>query len=227
MTEPWAISGVTVQVRRSPRRRTVGLQVRFGEITLYAPARVPLTALRQIVDARREWIAHHLEQYASRPVSAWDFVDGGTLPFLGETLHLRMVPGLRFIRREDSELLLPPGTPADAAPRVERWTRRMCLPAYQLLVDGAAARLHATEKLGRVQISTAQYRWGSCNVQGDIRLHWKLSRAPLEVLEYVAVHEAAHLLEFNHSRRYWALVERALPDYREQRDWLKEHGHTL
>ncbi|WP_309571765.1 SprT family zinc-dependent metalloprotease [Deinococcus sp.] len=227
MTEPWAISGVTVRVRRSPRRRTVGLQVRPGEITLYAPARVPLVTLRQIVDARREWIAHHLEQYASRPVSTWNFGDGGTLPFLGETLHLRTVPGLRFIRRENSELLLPPGTPEDTGPRVERWTRRMCLPIYQQLVNGAAARLNAIEKLGRVQISTAQYRWGSCNAQGDIRLHWKLSRAPLEVLEYVAVHEAAHLLEFNHSRRYWALVERALPDYREQRDWLKEHGHTL
>ncbi|THF83923.1 M48 family metallopeptidase [Deinococcus sp. KSM4-11] len=227
MTDTWAISGVPVQIRRSPRRRTVGLQVRPGEITLYAPARVPLVTLREIVDARRDWIAHHLEQYAARPMSPWIFEDGGTLLYLGETLNLKMVPDLRFARREGGDLLIPPGSSADTARRVERWTRRVCLPPYQQLVLGAAARLNATAKLGRVQISGAQYRWGSCNAQGDIRLHWKLSRAPLDVLDYVAVHEAAHLLEFNHSRRYWALVEQVLPGYRRQRDWLKEYGHTL
>jgi predicted metal-dependent hydrolase len=87
--------------------------------------------------------------------------------------------------------------------------------------------VYGLHRLGRVQISTARHRWGSCSAQGDIRLHWKLSRAPLPVLDYVAVHEAAHLLEFNHSRAYWALVERVLPDYRVQRDWLRQHGYTL
>ncbi|GHF39549.1 hypothetical protein HNQ07_001730 [Deinococcus metalli] len=227
MTDEWAISGVPVQLRRSPRRRTVALQVRPGEITLYAPVRVPLTRLREIVDARRTWIEHHLEQYAARPAPGWSFTDGATLPFLGEPLRLTTTQGLHATRRKGDALLVPPGSPDETEARVERWTRAACLPHYRTLVEDAVARLGARHRLGRVELSRAQYRWGSCSARGDIRLHWKLSRAPRPVLEYVAVHEAAHLLEFNHSRAYWSLVEGVLPDYRAHRAWLKEHGHTL
>ncbi|WP_295823512.1 M48 family metallopeptidase [uncultured Deinococcus sp.] len=227
MTDPWAISGIPVEVRRSARRRTVALQVRPGAVTLYAPSRVPLETLREIVDARREWIARHLEAYAIRSSVRRVVGDGEVLPFLGEELTIRVAPDTRTVRREGELLHVPPGSPEMMEQAVERWTRRACLPIFRTLVGDAATRVGASGRLGRVQVTAAQQRWGSCNVQGDIRVHWKLSRAPRPVLDYVTVHEAAHLLEFNHSRRYWDLVERVMPDYRVHREWLKEHGHTL
>ncbi|WP_412028305.1 M48 family metallopeptidase [Deinococcus yunweiensis] len=227
MTEPWAISGIPVEVRRSARRRTVALQVRPGAVTLYAPARVPLDTLREIVDARREWVARHLEAYAARTSVRRVVADGELLPFLGQDLTIRVAPDSRTVRREGGVLHVPAGTPEATEHAVERWTRRACLPTFRALVEDAAARLGAAGRLGRVQVTGAQQRWGSCNAQGDIRVHWKLSRAPRSVLEYVTIHEAAHLLEFNHSRRYWSLVEHMMPDYRVHRDWLREHGHTL
>ncbi|MCD0177312.1 M48 family metallopeptidase, partial [Deinococcus sp. 14RED07] len=66
-----------------------------------------------------------------------------------------------------------------------------------------------------------------CTASGDIRLHWRLTRAPLPVLHYVALHEAAHLLELNHSPRYWAHVARVMPGWQAHRAWLRTHGHTL
>ncbi|PNY82077.1 M48 family metallopeptidase [Deinococcus koreensis] len=227
MTSPWAIEGVPVQLRRSAKRRTVALQVRPGEITLYAPARVPLASLRQIVDARQEWIAHHLAQYAARPTSELSFGHGSSLPFLGQGLRLDFTPGVRGVQRDGGTLRLAPGEREDVQQRIEAWTRRACLEPYRALVEDYAGRLDALVRLGQVRVSGAQYRWGSCTAKGDIRLHWKLSRAPLEVLHYVALHEVAHLHELNHSARYWSHVARIMPDYSQHRDWLREWGSTL
>lgn len=201
--------------------------MRPGEITLYAPARVPLASLRQIVDARQEWIAHHLAQYAARPTSELSFGHGSAVPFMGQPLTLEFAPGVRGVRHEGSTLHLAPGEPDDVRQRVETWTRRACLEPYRALVEEYAGRLEVPGRLGQVRVSGAQYRWGSCTARGDIRLHWKLSRAPLEVLRYVALHEVAHLHELNHSARYWAHVARIMPEYGKHRDWLKKWGSTL
>ena len=87
--------------------------------------------------------------------------------------------------------------------------------------------LAEAERLSGVHVSDTRTRWGSCSADGSIRLHWKLTRAPTEVLHYVALHEAAHLLELNHSARYWAHVTRLMPGWPAHRAWLKEYGHTL
>lgn len=216
-----------MQLRRSAKRCTVALQVRPGEITLYAPARVPLASLRQIVDARQDWIAHHLAQYAARPASELSFGHGSRVPFLGQSLSLSLVPGVRGVQQDGGALRLAPGDEETIRLRLEQWTRRACLAPYRALVEEYAARLEVSARLGQVKVSGAQYRWGSCTARGDIRLHWKLSRAPLEVLRYVALHEVAHLQELNHSARYWGHVARIMPEYRQHRDWLKEWGTTL
>lgn len=227
MTGEWVIAGVEVVVKRSARRRTVALQVQPDAVTLYAPQGVPLAKLRDILDARRDWVARHLAQYAARPTSGLRFECGAPLPFLGETLTLTLDPAVRTPRREDARLLVTPGTPQDVQLRVEAWTRRACLPTYRTLVAGYAAQLGASARLREVRVTNASQRWGSCSGRGDIRLHWKLSRAPLDVLRYVALHEAAHLLELNHSRRYWAHVQRLMPDWPTHRQWLQEYGSTL
>ena len=77
---------------------------------------------------------------------------------------------------------------------------------------------------GRIAIKAAKTRWGSCSAQGNLNFHWKLILMPPAILDYVVVHELAHRIEMNHSPRFWAQVERILPDYRERRRWLKENG---
>ena len=87
---------------------------------------------------------------------------------------------------------------------------------------------HFAGKMGvdynRIAIKAAKTRWGSCSTKGNLNFHWKLILMPPEVLDYVVVHELAHRKEMNHSPRFWAEVERILPDYRERRRWLKENG---
>lgn len=80
---------------------------------------------------------------------------------------------------------------------------------------------------GRIAIKAAKTRWGSCSARGNLNFHWKLILMPPAILDYVVVHELAHRIEMNHSPRFWAQVERILPDYRERRRWLKENGGLI
>jgi hypothetical protein len=87
------------------------------------------------------------------------------------------------------------------------------------------------EQLGvaykRIRIGGQRTLWGSCSPRGTLSFNWRLALAPVAVLDYVVVHEVCHLRVPNHSRRFWALVERRRPGWREQRDWLREHGPEL
>lgn len=223
------VAGLRVVLRRSARRRTLALQVRGGVVTAYAPTRLPEATIRAFVEAKRDWLAHHLEQQAQvaaappTPLPS----DGAPISFLGEMLTLRAVPGLTQPIRVGHELRLLAADPAGLAAQVRAWRRAATPEPYTRLVRDFAARLGALDRLGTVRVSDTRSRWGSCTARGDVRLHWALSAAPLPVLEYVALHEAAHLLELNHSPRYWAHVARLMPDHRAQRAWLRAHGAEL
>lgn len=80
---------------------------------------------------------------------------------------------------------------------------------------------------GRIRIAEQKTRWGSCSSRGTLSFNWKLMLAPMRVLDYVVVHELCHLIEMNHSPRFWALLESIMPEYKEYRKWLKENGNTL
>ena len=94
-----------------------------------------------------------------------------------------------------------------------------------MLVDDEAPKLGVEPK--RIQIRDQRSRWGSCSTAGTLSFNWRLVLAPLEVLDYVVVHELCHLREANHSRRFWRLVEERRPHFRLHRAWLHEHGPEL
>lgn len=217
------VGRVEVTLKRSASRRTLGLQVRNGVASAHAPPRMSRELILGFLETKRDWLEKHVRQQQAQQPSLREWCDGDELPFLGGKLTLRLVSGAR-VERHGDELHLPT---TDTAFHLKNWTRKAVLPQFTALVQEYAARLGASDRLGRVAVSDTRTRWGSCTAQGDIRLHWALSRAPLEVLHYVALHEAAHLLELNHSPRYWAHLGRIMPGHPAQRRWLKENGHTL
>jgi hypothetical protein len=111
------------------------------------------------------------------------------------------------------------------SPPLPSLTEREC----RRRVRAEATRIAAAEQLepGRIRIAGQRTRWGSCSPRGTVSLNWRLALAPPEVLDYVVVHELCHLVESNHSPRFWALVAHRRPDYGEARRWLHDHGHAL
>jgi predicted metal-dependent hydrolase len=100
--------------------------------------------------------------------------------------------------------------------------------AKQVLTEQAARYACSTGlSYKKINITGAQKRWGSCSSSGNLNFSWRLVMAPMEVVEYVIVHELVHLREQNHSARFWKLVSEILPEYRSQRRWLNEKGYLL
>lgn len=208
------------------RRRTLSLIVeRDGSLTVRAPLRLPEAEIKRFVDSKGAWIERKQAQVAQTSPVAHRYLEGELFPFLGEDYTLHLVPGLRpalvfkqgfhlnNLRRSDGEQLFT------------RWYRRQARDWIEARVAHYAG-LHGFQP-GKVRISSARTRWGSCSTRGTLSFTWRLVMAPGQVIDYVVVHELCHLKVLSHSKAFWAHVARILPDYVQMRRWLKAHGERL
>jgi len=173
--------------------------------------------------SRVDWIAERL----SRAAHARPLTEGAIIPLRGEPCRLsgegegrraRLKPGLPLT-------LEAPGDPATFPQRVARFLRG----AARNDLAEAVARHGRTLGVSptRITVKDTRSRWGSCTSDGRLAFSWRLVCAPPEVLDYVAAHECAHLLEMNHSSRFWAHVARCCPDWEARRAWLRTEGRSL
>ncbi len=215
------VKGFEYTVRRSDRARRVRVTVDpAGGIEVVLPRRAPGREAAAAVAELRPWIERRLaeaavlqERLAQR---------GATVPFLGDVLDLVAEPGRTRAHRRGATLLVPDG---DAGPAIERWYRRMARSEVGSRLEAVTAALGVSH--ASVRIANQRTRWGSCSSTGAMSFNWRLLLAPEAVLDYVIWHEACHLEHLDHSPRFWALLERHRPDYREQKTWLRRHGPTL
>lgn len=209
-----------VILRRSARARRLSLRVSRldGRVTLTLPQRVSQAEGQRFLDDRESWIRRQLAQVT--PARCVDL--GDSVPVLGAQLVLTQ--GLRRgVQQDGDRLLIGPG--GRVGVRVQAWLKEQ---ARARLV---AASDHYSAALGRrytsITLRDTRSRWGSCSAQGRLMYSWRLVMAPEHVLDYVAAHECAHLVEMNHSAAFWGVVARLRPDWRQSRDWLREQGAAL
>ncbi len=151
---------------------------------------------------------------------------GGRVPIAGRTRLIVERTGPRrppFV--EDDRLVLQGGDPAAAGKRIEVWLKEVARAALTPIAEDCAEAVGG--RIGKITMRDTRGRWGSCSSDGNLNFSWRLAMAPPAVLDYVAAHEAAHLIEMNHGPRFWALVENLRPDWRDQRTWLRREGATL
>jgi hypothetical protein len=213
-----------VLVRRRGRRG-VALKVDYDGLTVSAPVTVSLSRIEAFVRDSERWVLRKLEEWGRRRVPEVSWLDGNALPWLGDTLVLRTARGAPRAALWEGELHVATrtGDPDAVRRAVIAWYKRAAL-AY---LSGRAAQLAARAGLAppRVFISPARTRWGSCNSRREVRLAWRLVKAPPRLVDYVICHELAHLRHMNHSRAFWAEVERQCPGYQGLRDELHQTDH--
>ena len=212
---------IPVILRRSSRARRISLRVSRldGRVSLTLPVGVPEREGLDFVRQKETWIR---EQMAQRP----DHIrveEGADVLVEGRLLRVSMGSG-RSVRVNDGDLCVP-GVPDRAAARVQGFLKQIARERLVAASDRYAARLG--RQYTRITIRDTRSRWGSCSSAGALMYSWRLVMAPAAVLEYVAAHEAAHLVEMNHSADFWSLVEDIHGPYREQRLWLKESGEIF
>ncbi|HET7410668.1 MAG TPA: SprT family zinc-dependent metalloprotease [Paracoccaceae bacterium] len=202
------------------RRFTLRLEASGGGAVLTVPRGVPEVESRRFLTRHAGWLRSAL----ARQPEAVIVGAGAQLPVAGRPVLVQVRPGPRRAPVLEGGALVLQGAGAEGA-RIAAWLR---LRARDALLP--AARGHA-RRLGRqieaIALRDTRSRWGSCSSTGTISFSWRLAMAPPEVLDYVAAHEAAHLVEMNHSDRYWAVLERLMPDYPRRRAWLKREGQGL
>ncbi|MEO8158044.1 MAG: SprT family zinc-dependent metalloprotease [Betaproteobacteria bacterium] len=206
-------------LKRSQQRRSIMLSVDEHGLTVSAPWR---SSERRIVGAIRDaedWVLKKLDDWSALPARTQSWMQGDTVRFLGRVLSLHLtqdtVATLATLQDGD-RLAVSLANPAHAdsvKAAVVKWYRRHALANFSGRIGELAARLGVS--VPRLFLSAARTRWGSCNAKREVRLNWRLIQAAQPTIDYVVVHELAHLIEMNHSRRFWALVESACPHYRE------------
>jgi predicted metal-dependent hydrolase len=209
-------------VRRSERARRVRVTVdaaRGVEVVLprRAPEREAAAAVRELTP----WIGRRLAELQRARETVAE--RGGAVPYLGRLLTVRPEPGRTRVHRRGDELLAPAGAGRGAA--LERWYRRAARDEIEPRL--ARACDEAGTAYTRLSIRGQRTRWASCSRSGAMSFNWRLLLAPEPVLDYVVWHEVCHLEVMDHSPRFWALLDRHCPDYREHVRWLRRHGQTL
>ena len=222
----------TYAIRRSDRARRARINVSADGVEVVVPRRMALRHVAPFVEEKRPWIERTLRRIReAEEASAIRLVDGGSVPYLGEQLELdvRVEPGRvrPHVRRRGDVLFVDVGSPGRDALRgaIEGWYRRRARLEVAPRLDAACAR--AGTSYTRLSIRAQRTRWASCSSTGAMSFNWRLLLAPAEILDYVVEHEVAHLEVLDHSARFWRLVARRSPRYREHERWLRRHGPAL
>lgn len=211
---------------RQGKRRRLTMQIDERGLRVGSPRAVPLTAIEDFIRSHGEWVIAKLDEFSSRRVLRQLAIrDGQRLPVLGGEVEVRVTNGGNRFHWREALLELAAREGAD----LDELARR-ALKARALSIFGERL-CHYAERLGHtappLSLSSARGRWGSCSLTSGIRLNWRLIHLPLKLVDYVVVHELAHLREMNHSPRFWAEVARACPDWRTLRAELKQRGAEI
>jgi len=210
------------------RRKTVALLVTpDGRLEVRAPQRLTRGQIDAIVAEKSAWIRKNMERarHSAEAAPAREISEGSRFWFLGRIYPLHLsgngVARIHF----STDLTLPVKALPKAADMLAGWYKNQ---ARKILTE--QTEVYARQfglKYRSLRITSARTRWGSCSQLNALSFTWRLVMAPMEIIDYIVVHELAHIMEKNHSRAYWNQVERMLPDYRTRRKWLKTNGRLL
>ena len=212
---------IDYRIRRSERARRVRVTVDAAGVEVVLPRRAPDREAAAAVRELAPWIHRRMREQAVAHAAV--AARGDTLPYLGETLMVRVDPGRVRVHRRGDVLLVPAGPARE--PALERWYRRAARDEITPRLERACAL--AGSRFTTLSIRGQRTRWASCSRSGAMSFNWRLLLAPEPVLDYVVWHEVCHLDVMDHSPRFWALLARWCPDYREHSRWLRRHGQTL
>ncbi|MGD1211289.1 MAG: SprT family zinc-dependent metalloprotease [Candidatus Acidiferrales bacterium] len=209
------------------KRRTIALIVGAdATLTVRAPLSTPLEYIEELVGRKLRWINKKIREVQSRPiVRDKRFVSGESFLYLGDPYKLRVVTSAKAPLVFQKEFVLAREHQEEARKLLVGWYKEEAGKKILSRVEWHARRYGMS--IGRVKITNAEKRWGSCGKDGGLNFSWRLIMAPLRVLDYVVIHELAHILERNHSDRYWRKVAMMSPQYRSSIEWLKRNEHLL
>jgi predicted metal-dependent hydrolase len=229
VTSTLTIDELEFEVRRSPRRKTLEIIVdRKGELIISAPDDCPSETMEEFVREKRFWIFTKLAEKETLRVEApsREFVSGEGHPYLGRNYRLLLVDAQDVpLKLERGRFRLLRSEAPNGRRHFISWYTDHAKPWLAGRVDRWTGRIGVEPKA--LEVQDLGFRWGSCGSSRVVNFHWATILLPPSLVDYIIVHELAHLKVSNHTPEFWLLVERTMPDFGERRDWMARHGGQL
>lgn len=208
------------------RRRSIAIIIQGdGKLVVRAPLRISKTIIQDFILSKTDWIQTQQAKVASRQAPLHAFTTGETFLYLGKSIPLKLVNHSSQPLSLNSSFLLKTSDQLRAKEIFEKWYKKQARQVFISRVQFFAQK-HPFS-YSKIRLSSARTRWGSCSSKGTLSFTWRLVMAPLDIIDYVVIHELVHLEIQNHSPVFWKKVQEVMPDYKKRRAWLKEYGNLL
>ncbi|MTI66017.1 MAG: M48 family metallopeptidase [Firmicutes bacterium] len=215
-------------------RKTLEIQMKSSKnIRILSPKGLKKEKIIDIIENKKQWIIkkiHELEIIEKR-LSKRIFQTGGIFLYLGKEYKLELNFKENFdtikIKLKNEKLNIYTYTTDENILKdaLKKWYKEKALKLITSRINEYIFKIN--RKARKIKVKEQKSRWGSCSSKGDLFFNYKIVMAPIEIIDYIVVHELCHLVHLNHSKKYWELVKNVLPDYKMYRQWLKENGKEL
>lgn len=195
-------------------------------LVVRAPLRTSLSYIEKLVAEKSAWIERKMREFEKRPkAEKKNFQAGEEFFYLGKKYKLELTNGLKIETTEDFEMLFPKVFLWRAKSRMHDWYKKQALKEITERTKIISEKLNL--EYSTLKISNAKTNWGSCGPKNSLNFNWRLIMAPESVVDYVIIHELMHILEKNHSAKFWNKVAVVMPEYKTARKWLRENSKVL
>lgn len=224
------MTNLAYDIVRSPKRRKLTITVERNRVVVVrAPESASDSEIDRVVSSKRQWILEklrHPQKYQSRRhPPGKEVINGESAPYLGRDYRIEIAETASGDVEFSHRFVVPPKQQAKRRKVLRDWYVARAKERIVRRVEQHARDLGVT--FGAARIVDNRYRWGSCTVKDNVNFNWRLIKAPMFVIDYVIVHELAHLLEANHTARFWSIIRAHTPTMEKAKAWLKEHGQVL
>ena len=222
----------TVEIIRTNRLRTATIKVVGNKVHISVPRLLSDARIRDLIAKRATWIKKKLIDCSQLSMpKPKEFINGESFQYLGKNYRLKIIKGLKtgvklnkgYIEVTTNKSVKT--TENEIREQLINWYMELALSRFKVKTQQYAKLLGVIPH--SIKVRDYKSRWGSCSIKGDISFNWKVILAPQKIVDYVIVHELTHMIQHNHSPKYWKLVERVLPHHQDCRDWLKLNGSRL
>jgi predicted metal-dependent hydrolase len=221
---------IEYEVRYSKRRKTIGITVeRDRSVVVTAPEGTSAELIARAVEGKRGWVlskVRHEQKLSPLPhPPGKELVSGESLLYLGREYPIEIVDNDRYAIQFDNRFLIPRARAASRYSVFREWLKARAEEYIFPRVRERAQKLGVS--VSGLKITDGRHRWGSCTPKGSLNFNWRLIKAPPFVIDYVIVHELAHLIEPNHTPAFWNIIEAQIPQVAQAKAWLRNHGELL
>lgn len=226
------LNDIQIDLIRSKKRKTLTLEVNHQGVKVRAPYKMSERSIMKFIRSKEQWLLNNIATMPPPP-KPMTFKNNSELLLLGEKHKIQIITGRKVVSIDHSNIVVIPVTKttlplqSSIKNKIIKWYKNIAIQHLEIRVASHIKDMLPNNKLPKIKVRDYKRRWGSCDHRGDLSFNWRIIMAPTNIIDYVVIHEIAHLKEFNHSAKFWRIVELQMPDWKDQQQWLKTNGADL